>query len=119
MILVQYPQEQSLKNQFHSCFKQFKDCTTSKEESEKKISSHQSTIDEIEATHKKVDEQHTQSSREVHQLKIKVHKYDQTFPYIREEEDDETEHDETKTSDLPQQRQTTALPRPSKNNSQE
>ena len=50
----------------------------------------------------------------MHQLKIKVHKYDQTFPHIREEEDKETEHDETKTSDLPQQRQTTALPRPSK-----
>ena len=57
MILVQYPQEQSPKNHFHSCFKQFKDCTTSKEESEKKISLHQSTIDEIEATHKKLDEQ--------------------------------------------------------------
>ena len=50
----------------------------------------------------------------MHQLKIKVHKYDQTFPYIREEEDNETELDETKTLDLPQQRQTTALPRPNK-----
>ena len=114
MILVQYPQVQSLKNQFHSCFKQLKDCTTSKEESEKIISSHQSTIDEIKATHKKLDEQRTQSSIEMHQLKTKVHKYDQTFQYIKEEEDNKTEHDETKTSELPQQRETTALPRPSK-----
>ena len=108
-ILLQYPQDQALKSQYHSCFKELKDCTTSKEQSEKKMSSHQSTIDEIKTTHKNLDEQCTQSSIEMHQLKIKVHKYDQTFPYIREEEDDET-----KSSDVPQQRQTTPLPTQSK-----
>ena len=113
-ILLQYPQDQAVKNQYHSCFKELNDCTTSKEQSEKKISSHQSTIDEIGATHKNLDEQHTQSSIEMYQLKIKVHKYDQTFPYIREEEDDKTEHDETKSLDVPQQRQTTPLPTQSK-----
>ena len=107
---MKYPKDEALKSQYHSCFKELKDCTTIKEESEKKISSHQSRIDEIEATHKTSDEQCTQASIEMHRLKIKVHKYDKTFPDIREEEDNKTEHDEPKSQDVPQQRQTTALP---------